>query len=94
MWQTAIFMIAFTITFMISFRDTFIIGQDKDNPDSPLTFSMTLCRGIGFLIIGNFYDNVVFPKRLTFILLIILGILNALVRIYSLIFLIVRWNSY
>ena len=80
MWQTAIFMMAFTITFMISFRDTFIIGQDNDNPDSPLTFSMTLCRGIGFLMIGNFYDNVVFPKRLTFILLIILGILNGLVR--------------
>jgi hypothetical protein len=37
-----------------------------------------LCKGIGYVIIGNLYDNVPRPKRLTFWILVCLSLCTAL----------------
>jgi len=71
-----IFFIAAIINMMSSYRDFFIQDTLKEEPDSPFTLSSNLAKGIGFFIIGNMYDNVAVPKKLTFILLIILGLLT------------------
>jgi len=73
-------MLALLINFLISFRDFFITEIVKVQPDSPLTFAMNLCRGIGYIIIGNLYDNVPMPKRLTALLLMLLAVTTALVK--------------
>ncbi|CDW87171.1 UNKNOWN [Stylonychia lemnae] len=73
-WQIIIFTIAALINFMSSFRDYFIQDILREEPDSPLTMASNLAKGIGYFIIGNMYDNVAVPKKLTFILLLILGI--------------------
>lgn len=79
MWQTCIFLMAFFITFLISFRDSFVYTITGPLPDSPENYSINICRGVGFLMIGNFYDNVLMPKRLTTVLLVVLAFLNGLV---------------
>jgi hypothetical protein len=61
LWQTAIFLIAFIITFLINFRDTFVFNVMGPYQDSTFNYSVSICRGIGFLIIGNLYDNVLIP---------------------------------
>jgi hypothetical protein len=40
--------------------------------------TVNLFKGIGYLILGNLYDNVMIPKSLTIKLLVILGLLTAL----------------
>jgi len=45
------------------------------------TAAVNTFKGIGYIIIGNLYDNVRMPKRLTFYLLVVLAILTALVKI-------------
>ncbi len=79
LWQTCIFLMAFFITFLISFRDSFVYNIMGPVPDSSENYSINICRGVGFLMIGNFYDNVQMPKHLTFLLLCSLAFLNGLV---------------
>jgi len=67
------------INIMVSFRDFFIHDLIKEEPDSPMTLAISLCKGIGFIVLGNMYDNVKQPKKLTFILLIIISIFTVLV---------------
>ena len=40
--------------------------------------TVNLFKGIGYLILGNLYDNVKVPKTLTFYLLLVLSVLTAL----------------
>lgn len=40
--------------------------------------TVNLFKGIGYLILGNLYDNVRVPKTLTFYLLLVLSVLTAL----------------
>eukprot|EP00347_Sterkiella_histriomuscorum_P005836 403355085 len=61
-----------------SFRDFFITDLTNQFPDSPITFAINLCKGIGFILIGNLYDNVHQPKKLTFVILILLAIFTCL----------------
>ncbi len=70
---------AFSVNQLISFRDHLVIDVDKDTPDSVSAMSVSIFQGIGCIIIGNLYDNVRMPKRLTFILLTVLGVLTSLV---------------
>ena len=71
-------MIAFTLQILISFRDHLVIDITKETPDSIPTAAVGIFKGIGFIIIGNLYDNVRMPKRLTFYLLSALALLTAL----------------
>ncbi len=82
-WQIVIFSLAFFINFCISFRDYFIQGIIKEEPDSPMTFAINLCKGIGYIIIGNMYDNVGLPKTLTFRLLLLVSAFTILVSIFT-----------
>ena len=83
-WQIAIFTIAFLINFIISYRGHFIIEVLKNEKDSGIMYSINLCMGIGFLILGNIYDNVQYPKRLTSTLLVLISFICFLVNIPSL----------
>ncbi len=80
-WQISIFLLAFVINFLISFRDFFITDIVNLEPDQSSVFALNICRGIGYLIIGNLYDNVHMPKRLTYLLLMLLCIFTCLVSI-------------
>ncbi len=42
----------------------------KEAPDTPVTFANQLIRGIGYIFLGNLYDNVARPKKLTCIILL------------------------
>jgi hypothetical protein len=63
---------------LISFREHLVIDVDKATPDSVSSMAVSIFQGIGFIIIGNLYDNVRMPKRLTSIILVILAILTSL----------------
>jgi len=78
-WQVVIFMIAVTINLMIIFRERFILDKAELVPDSNLRFASNLCKGIGFIVIGNLYDNVIKPKKLTFLIILSLAFATALV---------------
>lgn len=78
-WQATIFMIAFWINMLITYREKFILDSSELYPDSDLRLATNLCRGIGYIVIGNLYDNVPRPKRLTFIILACLSVATALV---------------
>lgn len=70
---------AFVINFTISFRDHFVIDITEATPDSSINFAMNLCKGIGYIIIGNIYDNIRLPKRLTVVLIVLLSFCTLLV---------------
>lgn len=72
-------MIALIINVLITFRELFIIDQSEMTPDSTLRLATNLCKGIGFIVIGNLYDNVMKPKKLTFYILLCLAITTGLV---------------
>lgn len=78
-WQIVIFMIAFLINVLITYREVFILDQSELFPDSDIRLATNLCRGIGFIVLGNLYDNVSRPKRLTFMILLSLSLCTALV---------------
>ena len=79
MWQTITFLIAMLINLLINYREKFVLDSSELLPDSDLVLATNLCKGIGFIVIGNLYDNVPRPKRLTFIILMSLGIATGLV---------------
>lgn len=82
LWQISIFMIAMSISMIISYREVFVLDtSEKGIPDSDLNLACNLCKGIGFIVIGNLYDNVPRPKRLTFIILLCLALATGLVII-------------
>ena len=72
-------MIAVFINFLIAYREQFILDQSELQPDSAIRLATNLCRGIGFIVIGNLYDNVQRPQRLTFLILVCLSIATLLV---------------
>lgn len=80
LWQITIFSLAVIINFLISFKDHFVIDITWQEPDSTLNLAMNLCKGIGYVIIGNLYDNVPKPKKLTSVVLLCLAVCTALVR--------------
>ncbi|CDW91178.1 UNKNOWN [Stylonychia lemnae] len=41
-------MLAFAINSLVGFRDYFVMDISKEFPDSPVTFALNLCRGVGF----------------------------------------------
>lgn len=82
LWQTLIFLLACSVNQLVSFRDHLIVDVGKETPDSILSTAVSLFKGIGYIIIGNLYDNVRMPKRLTFYLLVVLALLTSLVSIY------------
>jgi hypothetical protein len=73
----------FTVMQLITWRDHVVIDVDKERPNSIMTMAVTIFQGIGYLVIGNLYDNVRVPKRLTFLLLVILAFLVAWVCFIS-----------
>ncbi len=76
MWQIGIFLMALTIMQLVSFRDNMVVNVVKEVPNSVSAMSVSIFQGIGFIILGNLYDNVRQPKLLTFKLLVILAILT------------------
>ena len=65
---------------IISFRDHLVIDVGKETPDSVPAMAVAIFQGIGYIIIGNLYDNVRIPKKLTFYIVGTLAILTGLVR--------------
>ena len=65
---------------LIKYREKFVLDSAELKPGSDLVLAMNLCKGIGLIVIGNLYDNVPRPKRLTFLILMSLGIATALVK--------------
>ena len=43
-------------------------------------FATNLSQGIGYIVIGNLYDNVPRPKRLTFFIVLLLSFATGLVK--------------
>lgn len=78
LWQTCTFLIALLINVLVTFREQFVIDKTEIAPDSDLRFATNLSKGIGFIIIGNLYDNVPRPKRLTFVILLCLALATGL----------------
>lgn len=81
LWQIAIFMIAMSINVIIAYREVFVLDSSESTPGSDLNLATNLCKGIGYIVIGNLYDNVPRPKRLTFIILLCLALATGLVII-------------
>lgn len=71
-------MIAFFINLLITFREKYILDSSELQPDSDMRLATNLCKGIGYIVIGNLYDNVPRPKRLTCLILLFLAIATAL----------------
>jgi MFS family permease len=71
-------MFTLAVNQLISFRDHLVIDVENDTPDSVASLAVSIFQGIGFVIIGNLYDNVLMPRRLTIIIMLILSVLTAL----------------
>ena len=67
------------IKMLVTFRERFILDPSELVPDSDLRLATNLCKGIGYIVIGNLYDNVPRPKKLTFYILACLSLATALV---------------
>jgi hypothetical protein len=78
-----IFLLAFTVNQLVSFRDHVVVDISKQTPDDIATSMVGLFQGIGYIIIGNLYDNVNVPKKLTFYLFVILAMATSTVHISS-----------
>jgi hypothetical protein len=53
-----------------------VIDVTKETPDSVATTAVNIFKAIGYIILGNLYDNVRMPKRMTFNLLVLLAFLT------------------
>jgi len=66
------------------------IGNDPVTPGTKLTgetcnefrYSVTISAGIGFIFLGNVYDNIEKPRQLTVVLLMILSLISLVEAIF------------
>lgn len=97
-FQAFIFFIAFGLNFFNNMRQQYIyevIGcfSGNCNPNANLLptkttcdsyrYSITISGGIGYIFLGNIYDNVDSPRRVTAVLLMILSIIALVEAIFA-----------
>jgi len=83
-YQGVIFAMAFIINFLNRLRNRFILDLYMCNiPENTtyikncqdFTYSVTISSAIGFIFIGNIYDNIEKPRQITVVFLIILSVI-------------------
>lgn len=96
-FQIFIFSIAFGLNFFNNLRQQYIyeiIGcfSDRCKWQTPIAvettcdsfrYSITISGGIGYIFLGNIYDNVDSPRRVTAVLLMILSVIALVEAIFS-----------
>ena len=96
-FQAFIFSIAFGLNFSNNLRQSYIyevIGCYSDRCTwnrkigvettcDSFRYSITISGGIGFIFLGNIYDNVDSPRRVTAVLLMILSMIALVEAIFS-----------
>ena len=53
------------------------------NECNDFKYSVTISAGIGFIFLGNIYDNVEKPRQVTVLLLVILAVISLVEAIFS-----------
>ena len=85
-------MICFTLNFINRIREQFIyIWKDceasaVDEPSAvcnDFQYSIMISSGIGFIFLGNIYDNIEKPRQVTTLLLVIISIITLIEAIFS-----------
>ena len=96
-FQIFIFSIAFGLNFFNNLRQQYIyevIGCFSDRCQwqtkiatettcDSFRYSITISGGIGYIFLGNIYDNVDSPRRVTAVLLMILSVIALVEAIFS-----------
>ena len=91
-FQAIVFMICFTLNFINRIREQFIyIWKDceasaVDEPSAvcnDFQYSIMISSGIGFIFLGNIYDNIEKPRQVTTLLLVIISIITLIEAIFS-----------
>jgi calcineurin-like phosphoesterase len=70
LYQSSIFLIAFLMNFFNRLRQQYILranlcnveGSSNGNDCNDFQYSITISAGIGFIFLGNIYDNVERPR--------------------------------
>ena len=57
-------------------------SQNIDNCND-FKYSVTISAGIGFIFLGNIYDNIEKPRKVTVLLLVILSVISLVEAIFS-----------
>jgi hypothetical protein len=78
-WQTCIFLMTVMVNMVVSFQRVFANSTNNSLSNSSFSYSVSLMRGIGFILLGNLYDNVLQPKKITTVCFLITGALLGLV---------------
>lgn len=91
LYQTSIFMIAFLLNYFNRLRQMYILrayncsvkSTGNGNDCNDFQYSITISAGIGFIFLGNIYDNVERPRQVTVVLLVILAVISLIEAIFS-----------
>ncbi len=92
MYQSLIFLIAFLLNFFNRLRQQYILranqcsvqsNNQQVNDCNDFQYSITISAGIGFIFLGNIYDNVERPRQVTVVLLVILAVISMIEAIFS-----------
>jgi len=75
-----VFAFAFLVQASIHLRDQFLIKFDLEDPELAITYSIGISISVGYMVIGNIYDNVRNPKLMSVILFAILAFFSLIVR--------------
>jgi len=86
-----IFTISFTLNFFNRLRQQYIMRWQGCSGDKSVTpnacndfkYSVTISAGIGFIFLGNIYDNIEKPRQVTVLLLVILSIISLVEAIFA-----------
>ena len=91
-YQILIFLISFTLNFFNRLRQQYIMkwqgcqGEklaNATNECNDFKYSVTISAGIGFIFLGNIYDNIEKPRQVTVLLLVILSVISLVEAIFA-----------
>ena len=95
-YQLLIFSFAFLLNFSNNMRQQYIydylgcspskckyVSRDQTAYCDSFSYSVTISAGIGFVFLGNIYDNVDSPRRITTLLLFLMALTAAIESIYT-----------
>ena len=90
-FQLIVFLICYTLNFINRIREQFIyIWKDCLQDSKPAAtmcndfqYSIMISSGIGFIFLGNIYDNIEKPRQVTTLLLVIISVITLIEAAFS-----------
>lgn len=90
-YQCIVFLICYTLNFINRLREQYIYiwqgclanNADPNQVCNDFQYSIMISSGIGFIFLGNIYDNIEKPRQVTTLLLVIISVVTLIEAIFS-----------